>query len=67
MIGEASKNIPKEVKERYSEIPWAEMYLMRNKVSHEYFGIDHEIIWDVAINHLPENKKQIQQVLDDLK
>ncbi len=67
IIGEASKNIPKEIKDKYSEVPWSEMYLMRNKISHEYFGIDHEIIWDVASNHLPGNRKQIKQVLEEQK
>jgi uncharacterized protein with HEPN domain len=38
IIGEASKNISSEIKERHTEVPWAEMYLLRNKVSHEYFG-----------------------------
>lgn len=55
VIGEASKNLPAEVKSKYPEMPWDEMYLLRNKVSHEYFGIDYEIIWDVATNYLPEN------------
>lgn len=64
IIGEASKNLPEEIKEKYSEIPWAEMYLLRNKVSHEYFGVDYEIIWDVATNYLPENKSQIENILN---
>lgn len=63
VIGEASKNLPSEIKEKYPEIPWNEMYLLRNKVSHEYFGIDYEIIWDIATNYLPENKIQLQQIL----
>jgi uncharacterized protein with HEPN domain len=63
IIGEAAKNLPDELKEKYSEVPWAEMYLLRNKVSHEYFGIDYEIIWDVASNYLPDNKKQIENIL----
>jgi uncharacterized protein with HEPN domain len=63
VIGEASKNLPKAFKEKYPEIPWNEMYLLRNKVSHEYFGIDYEIIWDIAMNYLPENKKQIELIL----
>jgi len=67
IIGEASKNLPKEIKEKYSEVPWAEMYLLRNKVSHEYFGVDYEIIWDVAINYLPENKSQIEDILNKEK
>ena len=63
IIGEAAKNLPSEVKEKYTEVPWAEMYLLRNKVSHEYFGIDYEIIWDVASCYLPDNKKQIENIL----
>mgnify|MGYP001767399028 FL=1 len=63
IIGEAAKNIPVEIKDKYAEVPWAEMYLLRNKVSHEYFGIDYEIIWDVALNYLPENQKQIEYIL----
>ena len=65
IIGEAVKNVPDGIKVKYDEIPWAEMYLLRNKVSHEYFGVDYEIIWDVALNYLPENKKQIDQIIKE--
>ncbi len=63
IIGEASKNIPKDIKEKYSEIPWSEMYLLRNRVSHGYFVVDFEIIWDIAKNYLPENKIQIEKII----
>lgn len=63
IIGEASKSLPTEFKEKHTEIPWDEMYLLRNKVSHEYFGVDYEIIWDVASNYLPENRQQIDKIL----
>lgn len=66
IIGEASKNLPEFIKEKYTTIPWNEMYYLRNKVSHEYFGIDHEIIWDVAFNYLPENKKEIDRIIIEL-
>ncbi len=65
IIGEAAKNLPTVFKENYPEIPWNEMYLLRNKISHEYFGIDYEIIWDVATNYLPENKLQIEVILNE--
>ena len=65
VIGEAAKNLPKEIKSKYPEVPWSEMYLLRNKISHEYFGVDYEIIWDVATNYLPENKKQIEAILKE--
>ncbi|HSV87595.1 MAG TPA: DUF86 domain-containing protein [Bacteroidales bacterium] len=67
IIGEASKNLPTEFKENHPDVPWNEMYLLRNKVSHEYFGIDYEIIWDVASNHLPGNRKQIEEILNTEK
>jgi uncharacterized protein with HEPN domain len=66
IIGEASRKLPDHIKENNPDLPWDEMYLLRNKVSHEYFGIDYEIIWDVCINHLPENRKQIQSILNNL-
>ena len=65
VIGEASKNLPIEIKTKYPEVPWNEMYLLRNKISHEYFGIDYEIIWDIATNYLPENKTQIDDILEN--
>ncbi len=65
IIGEAAKNIPKEIKNKFPDVPWEEMYLLRNKVSHEYFGVDYEIIWDIATNYLPENKKQIDRILKE--
>lgn len=64
IIGEASNKIPKLIKEKYSVVPWDEMYRMRNKAIHEYFGVDHEIIWDIVKNHLPENLTQIKEILE---
>jgi len=63
IVGEASRNVPQEIKEKYPDVPWEEMYLLRNRISHEYFGIDYEIIWDVATNYLPDNKLQIDEIL----
>jgi len=39
-------------------VPWPEMYYLRIKISQEYFGMDYEIIWDVANNYLPEKKRK---------
>lgn len=63
IIGEASRSLDEGIKSKYPEVPWREMYYLRNRVSHEYFGIDYEIIWDVAVNHLPQNKLQIDAIL----
>jgi uncharacterized protein with HEPN domain len=63
IIGEASRSLGEIIKNKYPEVPWKEMYYLRNRVLHEYFGVDHEIIWDVAVNHLPVNKLQIDSIL----
>jgi len=62
IIGEAAKNIPDEIKEQYPDVPWIEMYSLRNRISHAYFGIDYEIIWDIITNYLPENYLQIEKI-----
>ena len=41
IIGEAAKNVPKDVQDRYPEIPWRKMYGLRNLITHEYFGVDY--------------------------
>jgi len=67
IIGEASKNIPENIKEKYSEIPWKKMYGLRNLISHEYFGIDYEMIWEIVTVNLPENLKDIRNILEKEK
>jgi uncharacterized protein with HEPN domain len=48
IIGEASKNIPANVRGKYNKIPWSDMARMRDKPIHAYFVIDYEIVWKVA-------------------
>ena len=64
IIGEAAKRVDDQIKQKYPDVPWEEMYYLRNRVSHEYFGIDYEIIWDVASNYLPDNKVQIDEIIE---
>ncbi len=64
IIGEAARHVPDRIKELYPYVPWMEMYYFRNKISHEYFGIDYEILWDIVTSHLQENLKQIEIILE---
>ena len=64
IIGEAAKKLPAEIREKYPSVPWLEMYYMRNRISHEYFGLDYEILWDIAKNHLPENLRDIEKIIN---
>lgn len=67
IIGEAVRNIPKEIKHKNPDVGWKEINGMRNKVIHEYFGIDDEILWQTIQKDLPIFKKQITQLLRCIK
>jgi uncharacterized protein with HEPN domain len=67
VIGEATKKIPVNLRLIYPEIPWKRMAGMRDKLIHEYFGIDLEIVWEVINSELPPIEPLIKKVLDDLE
>ena len=66
VIGEAAKQIPPEITERFNELPWSLMAKMRDKLIHWYFEIDEEIVWNVATKKLPEIKVQIDNIINTL-
>ncbi len=66
IIGEAAKNIPDIIKNKYPDIPWQAMYSLRNRISHEYFGIDLELIWDISQNHLPYNLVLLKDIFSNI-
>ena len=63
VIGEATKNIPKRIKEKYSKVEWNESAGFRDILIHDYFGIDLESVWDTIKNNIPSFKKHIVKVL----
>ena len=67
IIGEATKNIPKNIRDKYPNLPWKQMARMRDKLSHEYFGIRYDIVWKVVKKRLPEIKLHIKRILKDIE
>jgi len=44
-------------------MPWDKMYGLRNLIAHEYFGIDHQLLWQIARNNLPDNKRLLNDII----
>lgn len=63
VIGEAVRNLPPELKRRYSEIPWRSITALRNILIHEYFGVDIEIVWRVVQRRIPTLKRHVEAML----
>ncbi|WP_267461284.1 DUF86 domain-containing protein [Thermus thermophilus] len=67
VIGEAARQIPSEVRERYPEVPWRRVIGLRNVVVHEYFAVDVEIVWTVVRQSLPELKEALRRMMAELE
>ncbi|MDD2734683.1 MAG: DUF86 domain-containing protein [Desulfuromonadaceae bacterium] len=63
IIGEAASRISSIKKDEYSAVPWRLMKDFRNVHSHEYFGVNEEVVWDIVKQKLPDLKVQIEQIL----
>ena len=63
IIGEASKKLPEDVKTRQPDIEWRKVTGMRDKLIHDYFGVDYTIVWDVATTKLPDLREKLQALL----
>lgn len=63
IIGEATKKIPADVKYAWQSISWRQMAGMRDRLVHDYMGVNYLIVWDVAKNIIPELTTQIEDVI----
>jgi len=63
IIGEAANQIPEEIEEKYTTIPWSLMRAMRNRIVHVYFKIDEKLMWDTVQNDLPPLIPELEKLL----
>lgn len=67
IVGEATKRLPDDLRQKYSEIPWKGIAGMRDRTFHAYDTVDMEIVWEVVKKDIPIIKPQIQQILEDFE
>lgn len=63
VIGEATKQVPEAARQKYPHIEWRAMAGMRDKLIHEYFGVDYDIVWDVVTSKIPRLRREIEVIL----
>lgn len=63
IIGEAVKQIPDDLRQKYGHLDWRAMAGMRDRLIHAYFGVDYDIVWDVVIDKVPALYEEIKQII----
>jgi len=65
IIGEAAKNISKNLADKYPQVAWSDLSKVRDKLIHHYFGVNFDIVWDIAEDSLPKIITHIEKILND--
>ena len=66
-IGEAVKQIPKELTQNHTDIPWSEIAKMRDVLTHHYFGLDDKVLWDTLGEDFDAFEKAVSQILGEIE
>jgi len=67
IIGEAAKQLPPDIKEKYRQIEWKAVAGMRDKLIHGYFGVDYDIVWDVVTKKIPILHQEILKIIKEIQ
>lgn len=66
VIGEATKSIPDDIRDQYPQVPWRSIVGMRDKMIHQYFGVNNSVLWETIQNDLPALEPIIKAILVDV-
>lgn len=67
IIGEAVKNLPEDLRRENPHVPWKQIAGTRDKVIHDYLGVDAELIWNISQTLLPKLRVQVEAILSSLQ
>ena len=62
-MGRRRRGFPREFRAQYPTVEWRAMAGMRDRLIHDYFGVDYELVWDVVQKRIPELRAQIVAIL----
>jgi uncharacterized protein with HEPN domain len=62
VLGECSRKIPFRVQKKFKKIPWSSMHRLRNRISHEFYDVDAEMLWSIIQNDLEKNLADLQEI-----
>jgi uncharacterized protein with HEPN domain len=63
IIGEAAKQVPDNLRQKYTQIEWRAIAGMRDRLIHDYLRVDDDIVWDVIINKIPQLRQGVEEIL----
>lgn len=66
IVGEACRRLPREWRDRHPAVPWSEIAGMRDRLAHDYTGINYRLVWDTVRERVPTLQAQLNEILTQL-
>lgn len=66
IVGEATKNLPDDFRSAYPEIEWSSLARLRDRLIHQYFGVDYEIVWEIMETKMPELNSLLRVLIKEV-